>query len=121
MKVPVWPAAILGMLFSACAMSPQKPPPVVIAAPAAASQTTGATLYATAELDKRARGMSYRVETRNGERRYCRNNAPTGSHISREACITADDMARAAKAADDDQDQISQRQLQSSSGGARLP
>jgi len=121
MTIRVWPVALLSVLLSACAVSPQKPLPAAIAAPAAAAQKPAARYDQTEALDKRAREMGYKVGTRRGERNYCHNTAPTGSHISREACLTAEAMARVAKAADDDQDQISQRQVQSSSSGPRLP
>jgi hypothetical protein len=121
MTIRVWPVALLSTLLTACAASPQKPPTAVVAAPAAGTQKPAAHYDQGEVLDKRAREMGYKIETRNGERSYCRNSAPTGSHIPREACLTADAMARVAKAADDDQDQISQRQMQSASGGSRLP
>lgn len=120
MTIRVSPLALLGVLLSACAAPPQKPLPVAVVAPAPAAQKPGVP-YTPEELDKRAREMGYHVETRSGQRGYCRNSAPTGSHISRQDCISADGMARAARAADDDQDQISQKQMQSSSSGSRLP
>lgn len=121
MTIRVWPLALVSILLGACAASPTTPAPIAAAAPANASQKSGAAIYTPEELDKRAREMGYHVETRSGQRSYCHNSAPTGSHISRQACLNADAMARAVKSADDDQDQISQRQMQSSSGGSRLP
>jgi hypothetical protein len=121
MTIRVWPVALLSVLLSACAASPQKPLPPAVATPASAAQKPAARYDQTEALDKRAREMGYKIGTRRGEKTYCHNTAPTGSHISREACLTEDAMARVAKAADDDQDQISQRQMQSNASGSRLP
>ena len=121
MNMSGWLVSIVVLLLDACAASPTTPAPVAVTAPATAPQKSGGANYTPEELDKRAREMGYHVETRGGQKGYCRNNAPTGSHISRQACLSADAMVRAVKTADDDQDQISQRQMQSSSGGSRLP
>jgi hypothetical protein len=124
MTIRVWPVALLSILLSACAASPRKPLATAVAAPiattaaAAAAKKPDAQYDQTAVLDKRAREMGYRVENRGGTRSYCHSAAPTGSHISREACLNAEGMIRAARAADDDQDRLSQQQMQSCSGCA---
>ena len=110
MTIRIWTMVLFGAFLNACATSSVEPAPGAVAALAATRQKSVDPNYTATELDKRAREMGYHVESRNGQRGYCRNTAPTGSHISRASCVTADGMARVVKAADDDQDQISQRQ-----------
>lgn len=115
-----WPVVLLGIVLSACAASPQKPAPVVVAAPAAAQKPGGPNELTAPEVERKAREMGYHVETQDGGKRgYCRNTAPTGSHISRKECLSPTAMAQAVQKAEEIQSQISQRNGQSCTGCAR--
>jgi len=109
MEIEFWLVMTLGIFLSACAASSHQPPPAAVTEPVAASQKPGPPNYETAELDRRAREMGYRVETRNGERFYCQNSAPVGTHISRMHCLSIVMMAQMAREDDEIQDKLSQR------------
>jgi hypothetical protein len=114
MKIRVWPVAMLGILLSACAATPQKPPAALAATTA---QNTDAQYDPRlAEAAKRAKEMGYHVETRHGDQFYCRTVAPMGSRITHKECLTVDTMIQAARMAEENQ--AAQRQGQLCQGKA---
>ena len=117
-KIRAWLPA-LGILLSACAAPPQKLPPVAIAAPAASPMSPGPDALQPTDVEKKSREMGYHVEIQNGKRGYCRNTAPTGSHISRKECLSPEAMAQAVQKGEEIQNQISQRNGQACAGCAR--
>jgi hypothetical protein len=119
MKIRGWPVAMVGILLSACAAPPQKPTPIAVAAPAASPKSIGSDALQPTDVEKKSREMGYHVEIQNGQRGYCRNTAPTGSHISRKECLSPAAMAQAVQTAEDIQNQISQRNGQACTGCAR--
>jgi len=114
MQLRVGPIAILGILLSACAASPQKPPVAAaapVAAPVAAAQNPDVPYDPRiAAAEKRSREMGYHVEMRHGEKFYCRATAPIGSRLAQKECLTAEGMAQAVQMADENQ--VAQRQGQ---------
>jgi hypothetical protein len=119
MRIPGWPVVVLGVLLSACAAPPQKPAPVVIAAPIGSPKPGGPDTLQPIDVEKKSREMGYHVEIQNGQRGYCRNTAPTGSHISRKECLSPAAMAQAVQTAEETQNQVSQRNGQACTGCAR--
>jgi hypothetical protein len=113
MTIRICMMLVFGALLSACTASPPKPP----ANSAPAGQTSAEGGDQSAALDKKAREMGYRVETRNGERAYCHNSAPTASHISRVDCLSAAGMIQLVQNAEKSQDELARRQQQTYSGG----
>jgi hypothetical protein len=113
MQVCSWPVALLGILVSACAASPQKPPPVV----ATAAQNSDAPYDARrAEAAKRAKEMGYHVETRHGDQFYCRTVAPIGSRLTEKQCLTVDTMIQVVRMSEENQAAQRQGQICQGSG-----
>ena len=108
------------MILNACSTSTLQSTPAGTAV-SGASQSSRDASDATVDLDKQAREMGYHVERRNGEKAYCRNSAPTASHISRQDCLNTAGMMQVVRNAEKSQDELSRRQEQSYSGGARSP
>jgi hypothetical protein len=106
MQLRTWPVAMLTVLLSACAASPQKPPP----APLVASHTQNSEAR-IAEAAKRAKEMGYHVETRHGDQFYCRTVAPIGSRLTEKECLTVDTMIQTARMAEENQAAQRQGQL----------
>jgi hypothetical protein len=106
MRIHVLPVALLGILVSACAATPQKPPPTTLIASNA--QNSEARI---AEAAKRAKEMGYHVETRHGDQFYCRSIAPIGSRLTEKECLTVDTMIQTARMAEENQAAQRQGQL----------
>jgi hypothetical protein len=112
MQICILPVAVVAIILSACAASPQKPPPRAAVAAQKPERPSDARIAAA---DRRAKEMGYHVETRHGEQFYCRTVAPTGSRLTQKECLTVDTMAQAARMAEENQ--IAQRQGQLCQGG----
>jgi hypothetical protein len=119
MNIRGWPVVLMGVLLSACAAPPQKPTPAVIAAPVGSPKPGGLDALQPIDVEKKSREMGYHIEIKNGQRGYCRNTAPTGSHISRKECLSPAAMAQAVQTAEEIQNQISKRNGQACTGCAR--
>jgi hypothetical protein len=105
-RIRVLPVALLGILVSACAATPQKPPPATLIAGSA--QNSEARI---AEAAKRAKELGYHVETRHGDQFYCRTTAPIGSRLTEKQCLTVDTMIQTARMAEENQAAQRQGQL----------
>jgi hypothetical protein len=113
MQIRNWPAAMLGIVLSACAASPQKPPPLV----ASTAQNSNAPYDARrAEAAKRAKEMGYHVETRHGDQFYCRTVAPIGSRLTEKECLTVDTMIQVVRMSEENQAAQRQGQICQGSG-----
>jgi hypothetical protein len=112
MQIRILPVAVVAIVLSACAASPQKLPPRTAAAAQQAELSYDARIAAA---DRRAKEMGYHVETRHGEQFYCRTVAPIGSRLTQKECLTVDTMAQAQQMTE--ANQIAQRQAQSCQGG----
>jgi hypothetical protein len=111
-------AAILSSTLGGCSTTQPQPSAGAFAASDGAQQGDDSS-GSIVDLDKRAREMGYHVESRNGEKAYCRNSAPTASHISRQDCLNSAGMIQSVRNAEKSQDELSRRQEQGYSGGAR--
>jgi hypothetical protein len=111
--------AVLGTILGACSTTGPHSPAGEFAASGGA-QSAGDAAGPLADLDKRAREMGYRVESRNGEKAYCRNSAPTASHISRQDCLNSAGLLQLVRNAEKSQDELSRRQEQGYAGGPRI-
>jgi hypothetical protein len=109
MRKRVLAAAILGSVVGACSATAPRPP----------AGSAGDPADSMADLDKRAREMGYHVESRNGEKAYCRNSAPTASHISRQDCLNSAGLTQWVINEEKSQDELSRRQEQGYAGGTR--
>jgi len=113
MQIFNWPVAMLGIVLSACAASPQKPPPV----PATTAQNSDAPYDARrAEAARRAKEMGYHIEMRHGDQFYCRTVAPIGSRLTEKECLTVDTMIQVARMSEENQAAQRQGQICQGSG-----
>jgi hypothetical protein len=99
--------ALLGaLLLTGCAANPQAPqapvapatPVVQAAAPKAAPSVLPAGV--SAELYSQAKQQGYRAKTVKGQTIFCRNEAPTGSRIVKEACVSVDQLENSVRQAE---------------------
>jgi hypothetical protein len=86
---PVAPAMVSSESTSTASATP------AAAATASSEKTDSVRAALVAEQDKRLRGQGYKPVTRNGQLKYCRNEAEIGSRFPRPRCGSADELDQA--------------------------
>ena len=102
--------------LSGCAETPTPAAPAAVpvaaakpATPAPASATNPAATVpggVSAELYAKAREQGYRSKVVKGRTLFCRNEAPIGSRLTKEACVSADELAESVRQAELVRDQM---------------
>jgi hypothetical protein len=93
-------------LLGACASTSQPPAPIVVSTAAPASIGTpaaGVTADQQLQFIRLASRLGYHVEMVNNERRYCKVEEVTNSHLTHKDCVDENQMAAKIKAGPDAQ------------------
>lgn len=121
------PALAWLAVLAGCASTPTQPgtPATVVPAPAQAGATATpaapANAAAAAEAEstaKLAASLGYTPRKRNGTIVYCRTEPQIGSHFETTTCITAEQVASAAKRSEGNRDSVEAMQRKSLLQGA---
>jgi hypothetical protein len=116
-KSPVRLATWICVLLFAggCASQSAKEPAVSSVAPVGAEAKSEPHISRDAAFKRAAK--NYQVSRRNGEKVYCRDQTPLGSHVSKSVCLTRDQLEASIVADQESRDTLRPPRARTCSGG----